>query len=127
MPYKITNGKYESLFASGEYKKIYKPGSVIEVYDTLGFMLFERKIDALAFRAFTYRILYMDTYIKPIRILTVMGIGKQTIPELISSSCHYNKLSLFYINKDFVTQHEPPNGTVCYHKIRILWDDERDD
>lgn len=129
MIYKVTTCDYESIFTNGKYKYVYKPGHVMETYSTLGFMLFEELKHVNIFISICNRILYPR--LKPLTVLSVCGLGEKTIPPYVSSRLEEEFIDRFYrfynLSQNLVRTVKPPFGTICYHKLKVLQEVERDD
>lgn len=117
--YKLTDYNYNSILATGRYRRIYKPGStVIAEPNTLGLMLFytyknaknfyEKMKDCLGGKG-------------PFKILAVYGIGEKTTPIQVGLVVRELYLDNFYDYIPPIVYLTPPPGTICFQTVKVLY------
>jgi hypothetical protein len=119
MLYKVTDYEYRSPIVTGIYRKRYIPGEiVIANTNTLGLMLFTYLRDVKE---------YISNHIKErYRVLRVRALGPVTRPKNICICANDFALDTFYEYLQFrkktryIFTTEPPRGTVCCYKIKVL-------
>lgn len=118
MLYKVTNEFYESVIATGKYKKLYYPETIVTADDkTLGIMLFDDLIPAMSFTEL------FDNHFK---IVVAKPLSQKNYIDAVSFCADNDDLDYFYSKEISIWTaykyygRKPPEGTICYHKIEVV-------
>jgi len=128
--YKVVTRSRHSMFANGVFHEVYEKGTTKHALShTLGFMVFERRCDAVAwlswisgkarFKRCISRSDYQSRLSRQIIRVDCHGRGKR--PGFVSAVTSESGVCSFYnLNNDRGRETLPPQGTMCYHSLTVI-------
>lgn len=122
MLYKLVDRDYCSIMACDKYRKRYLPKTFVSSdAATFGLMLFTTYEQALLFVNAIGMRQQLMMKLRPLIILAVEGIGERFKPKFISISTSEIDLdSFYYSNHSKIPHILPPDGTICYPKVKVI-------
>ena len=114
--WKVTNLSRASVIVHNvsNYSRFYYKGTIVKAKSgTLGLMTFKTKLDALDFAKEIF-------HLRGFKILKVQSIGRGRVPDRIALKSSEESLNFFYSEGPLIDSWLPPEGTICYDKIKVL-------
>ena len=112
--YKVVDKNRRSIYARGKYSFVYKKGAIVVAPPwSLGIFCFVDRIDACNFMG----VLPDNPCIKRVE---ARQADKVETPDIICIGITEELLDRFYKKGPKYEEYKPPNGTVCFRKIKVL-------
>jgi len=112
--YKVVDKNRRSIYARGKYSFVYKKGAIVVAPPwSLGIFCFDTRNNAKNFLIFTRRQ-------GKIKRVEARQADKVETPDIICIGITEELLDRFYKKGPKLAEYKPPNGTVCFRKIKVL-------